>query len=215
MFYIDPLPTPFPVYMNRIILLKKRKCLFNLKFYFLFQRRNLFSISEFIFRGKFFFFTQMEEKKIKIILIERTQHCFINNFQTARRISSLPVPGIQPPRHCFYNFQTAQKSCSIPITGIQPPVTVFVLDQCLEGRPLFPPEAEEDEPPFLSLVFFRFLRTHLGQYQSVFSAGSEVMPTQSQWYQSSHLSQPIIGVPSSCRLHVGQIQTWNKSLTIV
>ena len=65
-------------------------------------------------------------------------------------------------------------------------------------------------PGVLSLSFFeifRFLRTHLGQYQSVFSAGSEVMPTQSQWYQSSHLSQPIIGEPSSFRLHVGHIQT--------
>ena len=67
--------------------------------------------------------------------------------------------------------------------------------------------------PAGNLSFFeilRFLRTQRGQYQSVFSAGSEVMPTQSQWYQSSHLSQPIIGEPSSLRLHVGQIQIWRR-----
>jgi hypothetical protein len=49
--------------------------------------------------------------------------------------------------------------------------------------------------------------TQRGQYQSVFSAGSDVMPTHTQWYQSSHWSHPIMGVPSSCLLHVGQIQT--------
>lgn len=39
------------------------------------------------------------------------------------------------------------------------------------------------------------------------------MLTQTQWYQSSQASQPIMGVPSSCLPQAGQTQTSVPSLS--
>ena len=58
------------------------------------------------------------------------------------------------------------------------------------------------------LAFGLFVLPHLWQYQFWFWGGSLLMPTQCQWYQSSHESQPIIGTESSGLLHHGHIHTW-------
>lgn len=58
------------------------------------------------------------------------------------------------------------------------------------------------------LAGFLLLPIHLEQYQDSSSAGSSFTPTQGQWYQSSQMSQPIIGLPSSGILQAGQIHTF-------
>lgn len=52
-----------------------------------------------------------------------------------------------------------------------------------------------------------------GQNQSP-SPGSDLIPTHGQWYQSSQLSQPIMGDPSSGSLHPGQIHTFSSSSSL-
>lgn len=69
---------------------------------------------------------------------------------------------------------------------------------------------------YLSRLCFFFLRRdwsccccldmHLVQNQLSSSLGGTTILTQTQWYQSSQLSQPIMAEPSSGRPHLGQIQ---------
>uniref|UniRef100_A0A8W7NZP8 Uncharacterized protein n=1 Tax=Anopheles coluzzii TaxID=1518534 RepID=A0A8W7NZP8_ANOCL len=56
---------------------------------------------------------------------------------------------------------------------------------------------------------------HTRQYQSSLSSGGTWMPTHTQWYQASHPSHPIIGVPSSTRPHAGQIHTVLPSTSVM
>ena len=69
-----------------------------------------------------------------------------------------------------------------------------------KGRPRAPPCTTPRPPDPLG--------AQLRQYQTSSSGSSpSVRPTQTKWYQALHPpSQPIIGDPSSGRLHAGHIQ---------
>lgn len=57
----------------------------------------------------------------------------------------------------------------------------------------------------------RFRAKQEGHSQVSSSRGSTRTPTQTQWYHCWHSSQPIMGVPSSARLHPGQAHSWSAS----